>query len=101
MKIRIEYWVADIETLRSTELKDGMKKGLENVQKCQKELKNSLEEKIDNVEEKIALKVDEKISVVEEKIEKKVEEEKERIKEQVEEKICRSDWKFLALYHSE
>ncbi|GFV64243.1 hypothetical protein TNCV_3000081 [Trichonephila clavipes] len=64
------------------------------MQKCQEDLKNALEKKIDNVEEKIncvkekiALKVEEKIAAVEKKIEKKVEEEIERIKEQVEEKI--------------
>ncbi|GFW30789.1 hypothetical protein TNCV_4089091 [Trichonephila clavipes] len=59
---------------------------LENVQKCQEELKNSLKLKINRVEEKITLKVEEKITVVEEKIEEKVEEEIEWIKEQVEEK---------------
>ncbi|GFX31316.1 hypothetical protein TNCV_2061341 [Trichonephila clavipes] len=63
------------------------------MQKCQEDLKNALEKKIDNVEEKInsveekiALKVEETIAAVEEKIEKKVGEEIE-IKEQVEEKI--------------
>ncbi|GFV58538.1 uncharacterized protein TNCV_4337631 [Trichonephila clavipes] len=80
------------------ELKDRMEKGQEEtkqeMQKCQEDLKNALEKKIDNfeekinsVEEKIALKVEEKIAAVEEKIEKKVGEEIERIKEQVEEKI--------------
>ncbi|GFV89716.1 uncharacterized protein TNCV_827081 [Trichonephila clavipes] len=52
-----------------------MEKGLENVQKCQEDLRNTLEKKIDSVEEKIALKVEEKITIVEEKItivEKKV-----------------------------
>ncbi|GFX93544.1 hypothetical protein TNCV_1094841 [Trichonephila clavipes] len=60
-----------------------MQKGLYDT----KNLKNAREKKIDNVEEKIALKVEEKIAAVEEKIEKKVGEEIERIKELVEEKI--------------
>ncbi|GFV69213.1 uncharacterized protein TNCV_3861371 [Trichonephila clavipes] len=50
-------------------------------------MRNTLEKKIDSVEEKIALKVEEKIAVVDEMIEKNVGEEIERIKEQVEERI--------------
>ncbi|GFU72139.1 hypothetical protein TNCV_3049991 [Trichonephila clavipes] len=55
--------------------KEAVKEGM---QKCQEDLKNSLEKKIDSVEEKIN-SVEEKIAVVEEKI--------ERIQEQVDERI--------------
>ncbi|GFY22570.1 uncharacterized protein TNCV_2178311 [Trichonephila clavipes] len=94
------------------ELKEGMQKGLQDMQKIQEEtkaelkermenmqrsqeetkermekgqedLRNTLEKKIDSAEEKIALKVDEKIVVVEEKMEKKVEEKIETIREEV------------------
>ncbi|GFX60152.1 uncharacterized protein TNCV_4533131 [Trichonephila clavipes] len=51
------------------------------MKKGQEELRNTLEKKIDSVEEKIALKVEEKIAVVEEKMEKKVEEKIETIRE--------------------
>ncbi|GFT40377.1 uncharacterized protein TNCV_3115551 [Trichonephila clavipes] len=67
------------------------------MQKDQEELRNTLEKKIDSVEEKITFKVEEKIAVVNEKIEKKKElksklkkelkQFEERIKEQVEERI--------------
>ncbi|GFU29436.1 hypothetical protein TNCV_418731 [Trichonephila clavipes] len=60
-----------------------MQKGLENVQKCQEELKNSLEKKINSVEGRTAGKMKEEITVVEEKMEKEI----EKIKEQVEERI--------------
>ncbi|GFX69697.1 hypothetical protein TNCV_1770651 [Trichonephila clavipes] len=70
-----------------------MEKSLENVKKCQEDLRNTLKKKIDSVEEKMALKVEEKIAVVEEKDavveemkEKKVQQVEERIREQVEEK---------------
>ncbi|GFX83053.1 uncharacterized protein TNCV_5002011 [Trichonephila clavipes] len=49
-----------------------MEKGLENVRKCQEYLRNTLEKKIDSMEEKIALKVEEKIGVVKEKNESKI-----------------------------
>ncbi|PRD34988.1 UNVERIFIED_CONTAM: hypothetical protein NCL1_12878 [Trichonephila clavipes] len=69
------------------ELRNRMEKGLENVQKCQEDLRNPLEKKkiALKVEEKIAI-VEERVAVVEEKIEKKVEQVEERIREQVEEK---------------
>ncbi|GFX51233.1 uncharacterized protein TNCV_2735841 [Trichonephila clavipes] len=49
-----------------------MEKGLENVQKCQEHLRNTLEKKIDSVEEKIALTVEEKYAVVEQKVEPEI-----------------------------
>ncbi|GFT40297.1 hypothetical protein TNCV_627841 [Trichonephila clavipes] len=39
------------------ETKQEMQKGLENVQKCREELKNSLEEKINSVQDRIAGKM--------------------------------------------
>ncbi|GFV84502.1 uncharacterized protein TNCV_2481161 [Trichonephila clavipes] len=69
------------------EATERMKKGQQEMQKGQEELRNTLEKKIDSMEEKITLKVEEKIAVINEKIEKKVGEEIERIKEQVEERI--------------
>ncbi|GFU12529.1 uncharacterized protein TNCV_4244621 [Trichonephila clavipes] len=60
-----------------------MQKGLENVQTCQEELKDSLEEKINSVEGRIAGKMKEKIAVVEEKMEKKEEEIIETIREEL------------------
>ncbi|GFS47179.1 uncharacterized protein TNCV_2053471 [Trichonephila clavipes] len=65
------------------ETKQETQKGLENVQKCQDKLKNSLEEKINSVEDRIAGKLKEEITVVEEKMGKEI----EKIKEQVEERI--------------
>ncbi|GFY24488.1 uncharacterized protein TNCV_1015361 [Trichonephila clavipes] len=53
------------------------------MEKGQEDLRNTLEKKIDSVEEKIALKVEEKIVVVEEKMEMKVEEKIETIREEV------------------
>ncbi|GFW94052.1 uncharacterized protein TNCV_4813701 [Trichonephila clavipes] len=60
-----------------------MQKSLENVQKCQEELKNFLEGKINSVEDRIAGKLKEEIAVVEEKMGKEI----KKIKEQVEERI--------------
>ncbi|GFU50484.1 uncharacterized protein TNCV_2042841, partial [Trichonephila clavipes] len=65
------------------ETKQEMQKGLENVQKCQEELKNSLEEKINSMDDRIAGKLKEEITVVEEKMGKEI----EKIKEQVEDRI--------------
>ncbi|GFX98617.1 hypothetical protein TNCV_1501951 [Trichonephila clavipes] len=66
-----------------------MEKGLENVQKCQEDLKISLEKKIDSVEEKINTledrivgKMEEEIALVEDKMEKKVEGRIERFREE-------------------
>ncbi|GFU77777.1 uncharacterized protein TNCV_1137851 [Trichonephila clavipes] len=55
----------------------------ERMEKGQEDLRNTLEKKIDSVKEKIALKVEEKIVVVEEKMEKKVEEKIETIREEL------------------
>ncbi|GFW15773.1 uncharacterized protein TNCV_3582711 [Trichonephila clavipes] len=65
------------------EIKQEVQKGLENVQQCQVELKNSLEEKINSVEDRIPGKMKEEVTVVEEKVGKEI----ERIKKQVEERI--------------
>ncbi|GFV55765.1 uncharacterized protein TNCV_167511 [Trichonephila clavipes] len=59
------------------------KKGLENVQKCQEELKNSLEEKINCGRQNSWKNERRDCSSVEEKVGKKI----EKIKEQVEERI--------------
>ncbi|GFU89542.1 uncharacterized protein TNCV_4803041 [Trichonephila clavipes] len=69
------------------ELKEGMQKGLEEMQKSQEETKNELKdkmekEKINTVEDRIAGKMEE-IAVVEEKREKKIEEKIERFTEEV------------------
>ncbi|GFV74734.1 uncharacterized protein TNCV_1039721 [Trichonephila clavipes] len=84
------------------ETKNELKERMENMQRSQEEtkermekgqgdLRNTLEKKIDSMEEKIALKVEEKIVVVEEKIALKVEEKivvvEEKMEKNVEEKI--------------